>query len=138
LTVLGVLLIATLTIQTATAAARNARKSVRAAVPVTQQPREGLSAPLFIAEAVIDFGATRTGHLFLRRANDLLVSYGLRQAETDRFERGRKSLKSPSRSSRAAQHERLVRNPTRAHRPFLRQERISQTRRGLKAAEQRA
>jgi uncharacterized membrane protein YjgN (DUF898 family) len=45
LTVLGVLLIATLTIQTATAAARNARKSVRAAVPVTQQPREGLSAP---------------------------------------------------------------------------------------------
>jgi hypothetical protein len=24
----------------------------------------------FIVEAVIDFGATRTGHLFLRRAND--------------------------------------------------------------------
>jgi len=40
LTVLGVLLIATLTTQTATAAARNARKSARAPVPVAQQPRE--------------------------------------------------------------------------------------------------
>jgi len=37
LTVLGVLLIATLTIQTATAAGRNARKSARASVPATQQ-----------------------------------------------------------------------------------------------------
>jgi hypothetical protein len=48
LTVLGVLLIAAaLTIQTATAAARNARKAARAPVPVTQQLRErhGLSAP---------------------------------------------------------------------------------------------
>jgi hypothetical protein len=46
ITVLGVLLIATLTIQTATAAARNARKSARAPVPVTQQLREhdGFSA----------------------------------------------------------------------------------------------
>ena len=48
LTVLGVLLIAAaLTIQMATAAARNARKAARAPVPVTQQLRErhGLSAP---------------------------------------------------------------------------------------------
>jgi hypothetical protein len=47
LTVLGVLLMAILTIQTATAAARNARKSVRAPVPVIQQLRErqGLYAP---------------------------------------------------------------------------------------------
>jgi hypothetical protein len=40
LTVLGVLLVATLTVQTATAAARNARKSARVPVPVTQQLRE--------------------------------------------------------------------------------------------------
>ena len=40
LTVLGVLLIAALTIQTATAAARNVRKAARGAVPVTQQLRE--------------------------------------------------------------------------------------------------
>jgi hypothetical protein len=46
ITVLGGLLIATLTIQTATAAARNARKSARALVQVTQQLRErdGFSA----------------------------------------------------------------------------------------------
>jgi hypothetical protein len=37
LAVLGVLFIATLTIQTATAAARHARKATRAHVPVTQQ-----------------------------------------------------------------------------------------------------
>jgi hypothetical protein len=71
ITVLGVLLIATLTIQTATAAARNARKSARALVQVTQQLRErdGFSASAAV-EAVIDFGATTTGHLFLRRANN--------------------------------------------------------------------
>ena len=40
LTVLGVLLITALTIQTATAAARNARKAARGSVPVTQQLRE--------------------------------------------------------------------------------------------------
>jgi hypothetical protein len=40
LTVLGVLLIAALTIQMATAAARHARKAARAPVPVTQQLRE--------------------------------------------------------------------------------------------------
>ena len=40
LTVLGVLLIAALTIQTAAAAARNARKAARGSVPVTQQLRE--------------------------------------------------------------------------------------------------
>jgi hypothetical protein len=47
LTVLGVLLIAALTIQMATAAARNARKGARAPVPVTQQLRErhGVPAP---------------------------------------------------------------------------------------------
>ena len=47
LTVGAVLLIATLTIQTATATARNARKSAGAPVPVTQRLREGhgLSAP---------------------------------------------------------------------------------------------
>jgi hypothetical protein len=46
-TVPGVLLIAILTIQTATAAARHARKSARAPVPVTQELREshGLSVP---------------------------------------------------------------------------------------------
>jgi type II secretory pathway pseudopilin PulG len=51
LTVLGVLLIAAaLTIQMATAAARNARKAARAPAPVTQQLRErhGLSAPAAI------------------------------------------------------------------------------------------
>jgi hypothetical protein len=50
LTVLGVLLIAALTIQMATAAARNARKAARAAAPATQQLRErhGLSAPAAI------------------------------------------------------------------------------------------
>ena len=50
LTVLGVLLIAALTIQMATAAARNARKGARAPVPVTQQLRErhGVSAPAAI------------------------------------------------------------------------------------------
>ena len=49
LTVLGVLLIAALTIQIATAA-RNARKAARAPVPVTQQLRErhGVSAPAVI------------------------------------------------------------------------------------------
>ena len=40
LTVLGVLLIAALTTQMATAAARHARKAARAPVPVTQQLRE--------------------------------------------------------------------------------------------------
>jgi hypothetical protein len=40
LTVLGVLLIAALTIQMAAAAARHARKAARAPVPVTQQLRE--------------------------------------------------------------------------------------------------
>jgi hypothetical protein len=40
LTVLGVLLIATLTIQTGTAAARHARKATRAPVPLTQQVRD--------------------------------------------------------------------------------------------------
>jgi hypothetical protein len=40
LTVLGVLLIAALTIPMATAAARHARKAARAPVPVTQQLRE--------------------------------------------------------------------------------------------------
>jgi hypothetical protein len=63
ITVLGVLLIAALTIQTTTAAARNARKSAHAPVPVTQQIRErdGFSAPApFKVKAVIDFGATRT------------------------------------------------------------------------------
>jgi hypothetical protein len=47
LTVLGVLFIATLTIQTATAAARHARKAARAPVPLTQQVRDSraLSAP---------------------------------------------------------------------------------------------
>jgi hypothetical protein len=40
LTVVGVLLIATLTIQTATAAARHARKATRAPVPLTQQVRD--------------------------------------------------------------------------------------------------
>jgi hypothetical protein len=50
LTVLGVLLIAALTIQMATAAARHARKAARAPVPVTQQLRERheLSAPAVI------------------------------------------------------------------------------------------
>ena len=47
LTVLGVLLIAAVTIQMATAAARHARKAARAPVPVTQQLRErhGLAPP---------------------------------------------------------------------------------------------
>lgn len=48
LTVLGGLLIAALTIQTATAAARHGRKPVRASAPVTQQLRDirhGPSAP---------------------------------------------------------------------------------------------
>ena len=40
LTVLGVLLIAAFTIETATAAARNARKAACGSVPVTQQLRE--------------------------------------------------------------------------------------------------
>ena len=40
LTVLGVLFIATLTIQTATAAARHARKAARAPVATTQQLRD--------------------------------------------------------------------------------------------------
>jgi hypothetical protein len=50
LTVLGVLLIAALTIQMATAAPRNARKAARVAVPVTQQLRERqrLSTPAAI------------------------------------------------------------------------------------------
>jgi hypothetical protein len=50
LTVLGVLLIAALTIQMATAAARNARKAARTPVSVTQQLRErhGVSAPAAI------------------------------------------------------------------------------------------
>jgi len=50
LTVLGVLLIAALTMQMATAAARNSRKAARAAAPVTQQLRErhGVSAPAAI------------------------------------------------------------------------------------------
>jgi len=47
LTVLGVLFITTLTIQTATAAAHHARKTARAPVPLTQQVRDShaLSAP---------------------------------------------------------------------------------------------
>jgi hypothetical protein len=50
LTVLGVLLIAALTIQMAAAAARRARKAARAPVPVTQQLRERhrLSTPAAI------------------------------------------------------------------------------------------
>ena len=56
ITVLGVLLIATLTIQTATAAARNARKSARAPVPVTQQIRErdGFFAPAAVQSRTCD------------------------------------------------------------------------------------
>jgi hypothetical protein len=50
LTVIGVLLIATLTSQTTTAAARYARKFARAAVPVTQQ----LSAPAAIQSRTCD------------------------------------------------------------------------------------
>jgi hypothetical protein len=72
LTVLGVLLVAALTIQTASAAARNAPKAARGSVPVTQQlqERHESSAPAAINKVVIDFGATRTGRLFLCRAND--------------------------------------------------------------------
>jgi len=40
LTVLGMALIGTLTIQTATAAARHTRKAARETVPATQQPRQ--------------------------------------------------------------------------------------------------
>jgi hypothetical protein len=70
LIILGVLLIAASTIQMATAAA-NARKAARAPAPVTQQPRDSPRLRPFKLEAVIDFDATRTGHLFLRRANDI-------------------------------------------------------------------
>jgi hypothetical protein len=47
LTVLGVLFIATLTIQTATAAPRHPRKAARAPVPLTEQVRDSraLAAP---------------------------------------------------------------------------------------------
>jgi hypothetical protein len=44
LTVLGVLLIAALTIQEATAAARNAGKAARASGPVAQQRRDGFGS----------------------------------------------------------------------------------------------
>lgn len=47
LAVLGVLLVAAVTTQMATAAARHARKAARASAPLTQQLRKqhGLSAP---------------------------------------------------------------------------------------------
>jgi hypothetical protein len=57
LTVLGVLLIAALTIQTATAAARHGRKAARAPAPVTSQLRDishGRAAPAAIGNKSCD------------------------------------------------------------------------------------
>jgi hypothetical protein len=54
LTVIGGLLIAALTIQMATAAARNARKAARAAVPVAQQLRDAFGS--------VDWASTAQSH----------------------------------------------------------------------------
>jgi hypothetical protein len=57
LTAIGVLLSAALTIQTATAATRSARKSARTLDPVTQQPRDAFGS--------VDWPSTaRSGHSY--------------------------------------------------------------------------